>query len=193
MNFYPPSWYWIVGNRPDLVFSAPSAAYVSTSDTGYVAFQEAGGVPTNISDDGILAHVLWQSGLVQLATAAGITSLGPIGAISGADAVGMLSSFGISFSSTAVPSLDGVYPLDSAIQQSITSEVLYIQVAGKFTNGQPTKNWYDLSGAPHTFTTSYFIQFAEGAASYIDALTAWGPEFVSDTTTPPPSNVVTVD
>jgi hypothetical protein len=192
MIYSSVSWYWIVGNRPGLVFSAPASAYVATDDAGYVAFQESGGIPTRIAEDGLLAHVLWQAGLNQAAMSAGITSLGPIGAISGADAVGMLSSLGILFSSTAEPTLGGIYPLDTVSQQKITAEALYIQVAAKFTNGQTTKAWYDMSGSPHTFTTAYFIQFAEAAAAYIDALLSWAPEFVADPTTTPPSNTVVV-
>jgi len=78
---------------------------------------------------------------------------------------------GVAIVSTGTPSLNGAYALDQASLGRIAAEQTYIATTGKFTNGQTTRAWPDLSGAPHVFpSTAEFVAFAEAVAQYDDAL-----------------------
>jgi len=78
---------------------------------------------------------------------------------------------GVIIVSTGTPALNGTYPLDQTSIGRITSEQVYITTAGKFTNGQSTRNWLDITGTPHLFpSTTEFTAFAEAVALYDDAL-----------------------
>lgn len=80
-------------------------------------------------------------------------------------------SAGVTINSTGSPAIDGTYALDQVSLGRITSEQVYISVTGKFTNGQTTRAWFDIAGAPHTFpSTTEFTAFAEAVAQYEDAL-----------------------
>jgi len=51
MMFNPSNWYWAVGGSTTQVYSSARNAYVSTSDTDYVAWLEAGNAPTKIDEE----------------------------------------------------------------------------------------------------------------------------------------------
>lgn len=187
------NWYWFVGNKSDTqVFSSPASGYVSVNDAGYKAWVDAGNLAGTIACDGELAHVFWQNNLMTLCRAAGTTSLGPDGGIPAQDAISMLFAIGVALTSTGESSLNGVYPLDPDSRNNIVAEQLYIGAAGDFTNGQSTKNWYDVDNVAHLFDTTHFTDFAKAAARYGDALIAWGPQFVQDSSVAPPSNAYTI-
>ena len=78
---------------------------------------------------------------------------------------------GIAITSTSNTSLNGTYPIDAATLSRITSEQVMIAQTGKFTNGQTSRGWLDISNVPHIFTTTAeFTAFAEAIAQYEDAL-----------------------
>ena len=76
---------------------------------------------------------------------------------------------GMALTSSGTSALDGIYPCDPTSQQRIVAEALSIQVAGKFTNGQTTRAWYDTSNAGHTFDTTQFTAFSEAVGQFVDA------------------------
>ena len=78
---------------------------------------------------------------------------------------------GCQIASTGTPALNAVYPLDDSVLITMNGEQAYIAVKGIFTNGQISRAWLDVSGAPHIFSsTAAFTAFAEAIAQYIDAL-----------------------
>lgn len=84
-----------------------------------------------------------------------------------------LLATGITITSTGTPALNGTYAVDPAAQSKITAEQVYIATTGKFTNGQTTRGWPDISGALHTFpSTAEFTAFAEACAQLVDAVLA---------------------
>lgn len=189
-------WYWFVGNKSDVqVFSSPAAGYVSINDPGYQAWCDETNPPRTagiIACDGELAHVFWQNNLMVLCRAAGTTSMGPEGGITPQDAIAMFFAIGLELTSTGESSLNGLYALDNSARSNIVAEQLYIATAGSFTNGQPTKNWYDVANAAHLFDMAHFTDFAKAAGRYGDALITWGSAFAADPATPPPSNAYTI-
>lgn len=115
-------------------------------------------------DDADARYVAWQA--AQAAQVAAKATLTIVANVLGS---------GVQITSTSASALNGTYAVDPATQPLITSEAVYIQATGaagsaKFTNGQTTKGWPDLSGTLHTFTTAQFIAFAEAVAQYIDAV-----------------------
>lgn len=190
-RYDPASWYWLVGNKENEVFSSAHGAYVALDDADYLAFIADGNVATAIPLDTELAWVMWRADLVPQAIAAGISTF-PEGAIAPADAVAMLCAMGVAITSTGTAALSGRYPVDVTAQAHIQAQQIYILTAQKFTNGQVTRSWPDVTGVPHTFDAAHFTEFAEAAAQYVDAVIAWGAAFAADESTPPPSNAYTI-
>jgi hypothetical protein len=78
---------------------------------------------------------------------------------------------GCQISSYSTPAINGVYAITNSATSMITSEQVYIATTGKFTNGQTSHAWSDISGNRHVFpTTALFTAFAEAVAEYVDAL-----------------------
>jgi hypothetical protein len=78
---------------------------------------------------------------------------------------------GLSIISTASPEhLNGTYAIDPETHSAMMSEALHIRVSEKFSNGQKTKPWPDISGAVHVFTTEQFTALAEAVGQHLDAL-----------------------
>lgn len=77
---------------------------------------------------------------------------------------------GVALTWTGSTSLNGVYACDPTAQTNIDSTLLSINITGKFTNGQNTRPWPDITGQPHLMTTDQFITFAAAIGSYIDRL-----------------------
>lgn len=107
---------------------------------------------------------------------------------------------GLSITSSSTPQLNGTYPIDPTTQARINGEATYIQAtsgwisSGTFTNGQTTKPWLDVSGAPHTFpTVLQFQSFAQAMARYVDALmTAEQTAIATNSAASWPSNSATI-
>lgn len=161
--------YWTVGNKQGQVFSAPAAAYVPTTDSGYQAFLAANLKPSSILCDGELADVLLKAGAPRnIVAAAGATSLGNL---SPSAAALVLLAIGVVVTSAATPALNGVYGADAASQQDIAAEAQYIAAFGTYSGGQTQLSWLDVIGAAHLFpadlaTTKTFMAFARGVADY---------------------------
>jgi hypothetical protein len=58
MTYNPQNWYWIVNGSTTQVYSSASSGYVAITDTTYVAWLAAGGVPTKIDSEADLWGVL---------------------------------------------------------------------------------------------------------------------------------------
>jgi hypothetical protein len=172
-TYNPAAWFWTVGNKPGVVFSSAAPGYIQPTDASLVSWLAEGSMPTPILCDGELCDVLIKAEVgASAAIAAGATSFG---GLSASDATAVILAMGCAVVSTATPALNATYAIDTVSQGQITSESLYIQVtsgqgAAKFTNGQITKPWPDVAGAPHTFSTTQFIAFAEAVAQYVDGL-----------------------
>lgn len=187
MKYNPSNWYWVVSNRPGVVFSSAAAGYVATTNAAYTSWQASGGFPTNILSDGELSDVLTKAGQSpSVVAAAGWTSMGNVAP---QDAGTALMAAGFQLTSTGTPALNGIYAIDKQSQQLLTSEVLMVQTAGKFSNGSTTRSWSDAAGTQHTFTITQFIAFAEAVASYVDGIYAGVSAIVANQTPTWPSPV----
>ncbi len=58
MFFDVTNWYWVVGGDETKVWSSRRASFVSASDETYLAWLEAGGIPTRIDTVDNLADAL---------------------------------------------------------------------------------------------------------------------------------------
>lgn len=85
------------------------------------------------------------------------------------DEFAALIAAGCPITSTGTPAINSSYSIDPAAQGQVTSEAVYIQVTGKFTNGGTVRGWADAAGAYHTFINpAQFTAFAEALAAYVD-------------------------
>lgn len=85
-----------------------------------------------------------------------------------AQSAAQLMAAGLTITSTATPALNGTYDVDDAAQSNIVSEMLCIQVSGKFADGGTTLAWPDKAGTIHTFpSTADFTAFALAAAAFV--------------------------
>ncbi len=92
-------------------------------------------------------------------------------ALAGRAAYNAAISAGCQIVSTGTPALNGTYPLDDSTLLKAVGEQSYIALKSTFTNGQMTRAWMDVSGAPHVFpSTAEFTAFGEAIAQYVDAL-----------------------
>jgi hypothetical protein len=62
-SYRPDQWFWIVGNRPEAIFSSEAPGYVDQHDPRFVKFASEGKKPTRIATDAELAEVLRMAGL----------------------------------------------------------------------------------------------------------------------------------
>lgn len=183
--------YWIVGNKPNQVFSGKDAAYVANSDNDYRAFLESNQA-TEILTDGELADVLAQRGAsTSLVRAVGWSNWGNVPA---SDIIYAMTSAGVNVTSTSTSAIDAIYGCNPDRQSLIMGEALYVQTTGgaedgTFSNGQQTRGWQDADGIPHLFTTQQFIEFAQKVASYVDAVHTYAAGNRSGS---PPSSDITI-
>lgn len=184
--------YWVAGNKPGVVFSAPAAAWVAPTDAGYLAFVAAGKAATKILCDGELAHVFWRAGLNALAAAAGVTSLGGAGGMSSGDAVAMLSALGLQIASTGTPLLDAIYPCDPQSRSNLQGLLVGYMLRGSFPGGSASFAYPDAAGATHAVTQPQLQAIGAAIEDYVAALAAWGPVFAADPSAPPPAAVATI-
>jgi hypothetical protein len=189
MQYVPALWYWTVANQPNLVFSAPSSAYVDpATDQGYLDFTNAGNAATSIVSDGELADVLTRAGMsAALIYAAGWADWGGVPPL---DRVAVLMAAGLAIVSTGTPALNATYAIDDAMRVSINANVSYIQTYSAFPAGVATKDWPDIDGTIHTFpTTGDYLNFARAVADYVAAVNDWG---ITGGTAGPPSQPITI-
>ncbi|HZT90244.1 MAG TPA: hypothetical protein VFA12_20055 [Stellaceae bacterium] len=165
MAYTPLSWYWLVGNKSDLVFSSAGPGYVALTDAGYEAWLAAGNLPSRIATDGELADVLAKAG----ATAAAIQAAGWTGwgEVSIADQYAVLKAAGCRISSTATPSLDAAYAIDDASIGKITAIAAGIGNGKGLPGGGSTFNLYDASGAAHAIGNADFLNLAAALETYV--------------------------
>ena len=192
MSYNPANWYWIAGNKPGVVFASARSAYVPPGDASYAAWLVAGNQPTPILCDGELTHVLWKSGLVAAARAAGVTSLGAAGGMTADDAVAMLCALGIEIASTSTPALDGVYPADPGSRSALQGLLVGYMLRGVFPGGLATVAYLDATGAAHAMTQPQLQAVGAAMEDYVAAVIAWGLEFAANPLLAPPSAAATI-
>lgn len=79
---------------------------------------------------------------------------------------------GIAIVSTATPALNGTYGVDSASQQFISGTAAGIAARNRVPGGGATFGYGDITGAPHNFAASDFLNFADAVEDYIYAIYA---------------------
>ena len=73
--------------------------------------------------------------------------------------------------STATPSLNASYAIDTGTQANIQAISIYITVNGQFPLSMTTMPWQDATGAIHQFpNTATFLAFATQIANYVTAI-----------------------
>ena len=76
---------------------------------------------------------------------------------------------GIAVTSTGTSALDATYALDSTSQSELYQIASYAQNFGVFPNGQSTMAYPDVTGTPHTFTSTQIINLLKVVAPYVTA------------------------
>lgn len=100
-------------------------------------------------------------------------------------------SAGVSVTSTATPTLNGVYGLDPSSQSNVNATVTYILLNGMFPGGGSTMPWVDQNGVAHTWPSiTEFKAFATAYANYVAAISLYAASNGSSGSLP--SNQVTI-
>ena len=147
----PAKWYWIVAGDTTRVWSSATAAYVPTSDAGYIEWLAEGNVPTRIASEAELQEVFaqqypagWPPNPVQMAFA------GPL-----------------AVACTSIPALNGNYAIDQQTQAQITGIAAAISAGLGLPGGGTTFNWPDVDGNAHPWAQTQFIGFAKAVLNYL--------------------------
>lgn len=74
---------------------------------------------------------------------------------------------GIAITSTGAPSLSATYAIDDASQAQLFQIVSYANTLGVFPNGQSSFPYPDITGTPHTFTTTQISNLLKGMSPII--------------------------
>lgn len=77
---------------------------------------------------------------------------------------------GLTISSMSMRPLNGTYPVDSATQNHMQSEIISIMLSGSFADGSPLVSWPDTSGNNHAFSVAQFKAFALAVGAYVAGL-----------------------
>ena len=158
-------WYWLVGNKPGVVFSAPAGAYVATSDAGYEAFLAAENRATSILSDGELADVLAKAGLpASVIQTVGWTNWGNVPP---SDQAAVLRAAGCQITSTATPALDATYLIDDSSIGKFTAIASGINAGKGLPGGGSTFNLLDAAGAAHVIGSADFLNLAAALETYV--------------------------
>ena len=159
LSYTPSNWYWSVAGSATQVWHSGRCAYVPLSDSVYVAWMAAGGVPTRITSEAELADVLaaqyppgWPPTLAHQA--------------------GALLAGGLTVTSASTPALNGTYACDASAISHITAEMLAVVANGTFADGATEVAWADMNGVPHAFPTiASWKPFALAVGQFVAAAT----------------------
>jgi hypothetical protein len=81
------------------------------------------------------------------------------------------AKLGVTVTSTAYPAVSATYAIDKQSLANVTSEQVYLATANRFTNGQASRAWLDINGAPHVIPSpAVATQLFEAIALYYDSL-----------------------
>lgn len=159
--------YWIVGNKAEQVFSDAIPGYVSDQDSAYITWRLTNN-PSRILTDGELAFVLLNRGAnLPTINAAGVTNLGGLVA---SEKRQLMSLVGINLTSTGTSALDATYSLDNESLVNLTGIYVSIKVGDGLPGEGETFNYPDITGTPHVFDETTFVNFALAAKNYLYAL-----------------------
>jgi hypothetical protein len=185
-EYNPAKWYWRVGNRAGVVFSAPASAYVAEDDAGFLAFLAAGNLATAIASDGDLADVLTKAGLPAAMIAA--VDATDWSGISPAAHLAAAMAAGVQIASTGTPAIDATYHATGERWQIMLNQAQYVATFGAFSGGLDVLPWHAISGLVQFATTAQFLAIARAIG---DWLTAW-QLYVAGIVEEPPAGSVTI-
>jgi len=178
MHYDPVNWYWKIPGITDHVFSSAAADMVLSIDSTYVAWLASGNIPSSIGVTAGLSTAEAFSELydVLVAQAPGVAAAvgaawQTAGYLSRSQEFAALVAAGVAITSTGTPTLSGTYAIDAISQGRIQALALYIQVHSAFPNAASTLLYPDITGTPHTFsTTASFLNFATATGDFFTAL-----------------------
>jgi hypothetical protein len=161
----PTAWYWLVENRPDLVYSSAAAAYVATDDATYTDWVAAGNVASPILADGELADVLAKRGL----NGPTVLNTEPTewGGCTAADITGAMQAAGVEITSNATPALNGHYQLAGPFD-AMSRTAIYVASYDKLPNDQPIV-WPCYDGPVTLASPADFNAVYQGLQDYYNA------------------------
>jgi hypothetical protein len=77
---------------------------------------------------------------------------------------------GLTIASAATPALDGTYDVSTKAQANITAVVTGVSAGFGLPGSGATFYYFDMSGAPHSFTAAQFVALATAIRDYVYAL-----------------------
>lgn len=167
-QYNPGRWYWIVGNRPDVVFSSSAGAYLDTTDTDYQAWLADGNIASTIITDGELADVLARAGLEGPVVLSVDPSdwgwVDPISIVNAAKAAGCV------ITSTQYPELDAHYQVGSP---AMDSAQIYINAHQELPNVGAPMPWPAYDKTVTFNDTAGFSVVYQGISDYWTAWKTW--------------------
>ncbi len=80
-----------------------------------------------------------------------------------------LLGYPVTVTCSALPALDGAYPIDQATQMQITGIAAAISAGLGLPGGGATFNWPDVGGVAHPWPAPQFTEFAKAVMNYVYA------------------------
>lgn len=74
---------------------------------------------------------------------------------------------GIQITSTSTPALNGIYSVDAGSQNFVSGIASSIGAGSGLPGGGATFQYLDMTGVPHTFTSSQFLLLAVAVRNYV--------------------------
>jgi hypothetical protein len=165
-NYNVSAWYWIVAGSTTQVWSSAAVAYVSVTDTTYLAWLAAGYIPSHIGSEANLKRILTDAGL-------------PLGSLaSPAQQATALLAAGLAVTSTS-GGWSATFSLTNAIVGvsvrtiiQMESIALILSSNATFADGATTIHWPDNTSTPaspslRVLTPTQFNQFAAAVHSVL--------------------------
>lgn len=171
MSYTIINWYWVIGGNPN-PFSSAAAASVSATDATYLAWIAAGNTATAIIDWPHLYDVFNAGNQPNIAQQLGVAHVADL---TGPQNFQVKILAGLPIISTATAALDATYPIDPATQSSYAQARAQIAGGGGIPGGGSTFAVADVLGTHHAFTSANFVNFADAASAYLQALLVAAP------------------
>lgn len=149
------------------------------------------GLPFSWGTDGVIEYGTAISSAQKTAIEAVLAAHDPTKRDPNADLSQKLAA-GITITSTATPALNGAYGIDDQSQRFISGTAASIAARSRLPGGGATFGYGDITGAPHNFSSSDFLNFADAVEDYVYNLYATARTLLAGGTAVWPSASITI-
>lgn len=163
IQYNPNNWYWEIRGDDTQVFSSTSGTFVAITDPTYLA---SGILATVIASIPELYDVL----VTQAPAAAVLAQSTLLPDLLPGQQLKVYTKLGLTITSTGSPDVDGTYALDSVTLDQIGSVARDASSGLGLPGGLTTFIYPDITGTPHSMTSTNVVDVYKEMRNYIFAL-----------------------